>query len=79
MSPETFRMIRIIYGLTQQEYADVIGCSVSLVSKIEKEQRNLTHDIRRRVYEVFPLTEDVLVRVTMLHAELNEGVSVSLG
>lgn len=76
MSPETFRMIRVMFGLTQQEYADLLGCSVSLVSKIEKGHRNLTYDIRFRVREIFPLTEDVLARISTLHTELNEGVYV---
>lgn len=75
MNPETFRTIRIMYGLTQQEYADMLGCSVSLVSKIEKEHRSLTYDIRRKVCEVFPLTEDVIARISTLQMEINEGVS----
>lgn len=77
MSPEIFRMLRVMYGLTQQEYANLLGCSVSLVSKIEKGHRNLTYDIRFRVREIFPLTEDVLARISTLQSEINEGVSVS--
>ncbi|WP_051287307.1 helix-turn-helix domain-containing protein [Paenibacillus taiwanensis] len=76
MSPETFRTIRVMYGLTQQEYADLLGCSVSLVSKIEKGHRNLTYDIRFKVLDSFPLTKDVLARISTLQMELNEGVSI---
>lgn len=76
INPKMFRMIRVFYGLTQQEFADLIGCSVSLVSKIEKEQRSLTYEVRARVRELFPLTDEVIARISTLQTELIEGVSI---
>ncbi|MDR6883567.1 helix-turn-helix transcriptional regulator [Bacillus sp. 3255] len=78
LSPESFRMIRVVYGLTQQEYADLLDCSVSTVSKIEKGYRSLTHGIERKVLDEMELTEDKLARIHSLYREICEGVAIKL-
>lgn len=55
MDAKLFATIRKINGLTQQEFADLLDVSQSIVGKVELEERTLSHDLLSRVKRVYSL------------------------
>lgn len=53
MRVETFRAVRVLRGLTQKEFASMIGVSHALVTFIEKGEKRLTEKTANKVRQVF--------------------------
>ena len=53
MNPKIFRFIRQSKGLTQQEMADMLGVSQPLVGLIERNKKNISDKVNRRLRETF--------------------------
>ena len=55
ISPEHIRRIRLLSGLTQQEFADTIGVCKSVIGNVETGRCNVSDNLRMRVRERFPI------------------------
>lgn len=53
MNSKVFRFIRQSKGLTQQEMADMLGVSQPLVGLIERNKKNISDKVNRRLRETF--------------------------
>ena len=53
MNAKVFRFIRQSKGLTQQEMADMLGVSKPLICLIERNKKNISDKVNRRLLETF--------------------------
>ncbi|WML30242.1 helix-turn-helix transcriptional regulator [Neobacillus sp. OS1-32] len=53
MNAKVFRFIRQSKGLTQQEMADMLGVSKPLICLIERNKKNISDKVNRRLRETF--------------------------
>ncbi|MCJ7991120.1 helix-turn-helix domain-containing protein [Priestia sp. OVS21] len=60
MNNETFRMLRLHLGMTQQKFSELIGVSKTTVAFIETGQRPITAVTRAKIAKVFEINDDFL-------------------
>lgn len=75
MTPKTIRMIRLAYGMTQNEFADRLGCSRQLVTMIERGERRLSRKVRARLEYVFSLDANKIETIQRLRGMFEDGES----
>ncbi|AIQ13618.1 helix-turn-helix transcriptional regulator [Paenibacillus durus] len=59
MNGKEMRAIRLAYGLTQQEFSQCLGTSLSSVAMAETGKRKVTDRLRFKIARHFPLTTEV--------------------
>ncbi|MBM7838347.1 transcriptional regulator with XRE-family HTH domain [Alkalihalobacillus xiaoxiensis] len=57
MNREIFRALRLKEGLTQKEFASILGVSTSSVEAIETGRRNISDKVRAKLAQEYPLDE----------------------
>lgn len=72
MKPKLFTTIRKLNGLTQQDMADRLGVSRSLIMKIENGDRALTADVRNKLMNNLTLTPELLAEINRLIKTLED-------
>ncbi|AUJ76161.1 XRE family transcriptional regulator [Bacillus siamensis] len=75
MTPKTMRMIRLAYGMTQNELADRLNCSQQLIAMIERGERRLSKRMRGRLERVFDLDADKIETIQRLKEMFEDGES----
>lgn len=60
---DEFYKIRKVYGLSQQEWGDLLDLSHAQISRIESGKRELTLKIKRRLIEELQLTPEKLAKI----------------
>ncbi|MEC1670592.1 helix-turn-helix domain-containing protein [Bacillus mojavensis] len=75
MTPKTMRMIRLAYGMTQNEFADRLNCSQQLIAMIERGERRLSKRMRGRLEVVFDLDADKIETIQRLKGMFEDGES----
>lgn len=60
MDGEKFRAIRLWKGMTQQEFADLLGVSVATVARIETGSLDVSPRIRAKIVSRVNLDDDFL-------------------
>lgn len=66
MTPEQIRMIRVVHGMTQKEFADRVRISQPLTCAIERGERNITDRTREKIIEALGLDEEKLNEIKRL-------------
>ncbi|MED4127482.1 helix-turn-helix transcriptional regulator [Shouchella miscanthi] len=61
MNKETFRALRLKEGLTQKEFASILGVSTSSVEAIESGRRNISDKVRAKLATEYPLDESYFI------------------
>ncbi len=54
MNAKLFAAIRKLNGLSQQQYADILNVSQSMVAKVEIEERLLSQGLAMKVASLYP-------------------------
>ncbi|NPC94022.1 helix-turn-helix transcriptional regulator [Bacillus sp. WMMC1349] len=75
MTPNTLRMIRLAYGMTQTEFADCLGCSRQLITMIERGERSITGRTIKKINEAFSLDEQKMETIQLLRGMFEDGKS----
>ncbi|MCP1186455.1 helix-turn-helix transcriptional regulator [Paenibacillus sp. 1781tsa1] len=57
------RGIRVMAGMTQAQFAEVLNVSQSCVSDVENGRRNVSRDMRIKIAQKFGTGEDVLTAI----------------
>lgn len=70
MKPDIMKLIRVQQRLSQEEFADRVGVSRSLISQIERGEKRLTEGTAAKVKRTFGITEYGMMRLTELNAQL---------
>jgi len=73
MTAEQLRLIRLLNGLSQRSFAKSLNLSHPLISKIERGDRVVTQATKRRVMEVFGVSDEKLTRLQLTKEMLNDG------
>ena len=60
MNLDTFKDIRHFKEMTQQQYADWLGLSLSSIAMIESGQRRVTDNIRGKLAHKFMITDEFI-------------------
>lgn len=60
MNGEKFRAIRLWKGMTQQEFADLLGVSVATVARIESGSLDVSPRIKAKIVSRVNLDDDFL-------------------
>jgi transcriptional regulator with XRE-family HTH domain len=72
ITPEILRFFRLYRGMTTREFAEKIGCSCSLISKVELARNPITMRLDSKIREAFDLTDEKIKRLLQTKDELNE-------
>jgi transcriptional regulator with XRE-family HTH domain len=64
------KMIRNIYGLKQKELALKTGLSFSLISAIERGERNINYESDRRIRSSLNLSDEIIESLINIRAGL---------
>lgn len=67
MTGLTVRAIRLYYGLTQREFAKLLGVSYSTIGAIESGRRKVTKNMRIKIAQTFDLTDEVIAAIERAH------------
>ncbi len=70
MDKDIFIFIRTSNQLSRSKFAEKIGVSTTLVSRIEGGERRLTERVKGRVMAAFGLTEEKVVALKVLINEI---------
>lgn len=62
---QTIRQLRLAYGYTQSEFADIVGLSQSHLSLVEKGKRDLRQDSLERISEAFEMPVAMIMFMSM--------------
>ncbi|GIN10244.1 hypothetical protein J26TS2_01110 [Shouchella clausii] len=60
MNKETFRALRLKEGLTQEEFATILGVSTSSVAAIESGRRGISDKVRAKLASEYTLDDSYL-------------------
>ncbi|WP_088105241.1 helix-turn-helix transcriptional regulator [Halalkalibacter urbisdiaboli] len=63
MTGEMVEAIRAVKGLTQQQFADEIGCSSVLISLVENGKRNVSKGLRYKILKCYEVDESVITLI----------------
>ncbi|KMJ58094.1 hypothetical protein AB685_14910 [Bacillus sp. LL01] len=66
MDAKLFAVIRKLEGLNQDDIAKILGVSQSLIAKIEKGERSITHEVSRRLITELNLTPEKISEIKRL-------------
>jgi antitoxin HigA-1 len=61
MDALTVRAIRLFFGLTQEEFAERLGMSLSAISAVETGKRAVTKNLRVRIAQKFDVDDERLI------------------
>ncbi|MED4549346.1 helix-turn-helix transcriptional regulator [Bacillus licheniformis] len=75
MTPNTIRMIRLAYGMTQTEFADRLGCSRQLITMIERGERSVTDKTIKKMSEAFSIDDQKMETIQLLRGMFEDGKS----
>lgn len=70
MTPDIMKLIRVQQRLSQEDFADRVGVSRSLISQIERGEKRLTNDTAIKIKRTFGITDKGLMRLIDLNASL---------
>ncbi|USK33068.1 helix-turn-helix transcriptional regulator [Bacillus sp. F19] len=73
MNPELLNVIRGLSGLSQKGMADRLNVSQSLITKLERGERIISDDVRKKVTGEFGLTPELLRQLDDLIKTFNNG------
>jgi transcriptional regulator with XRE-family HTH domain len=60
MDGKALRALRLEKGLTQGDFAKILGISLSSVSMMERGERRVTDRVRIRIAKVFEITDGLI-------------------
>ncbi|WP_186446244.1 helix-turn-helix transcriptional regulator [Paenibacillus cremeus] len=68
------RLLRVLYGLSQKDLADLIGCSDVYISYLETEKRRVTDRMTVRIRSELSLTDSEIRDLNELSQSTRRGV-----
>lgn len=71
LTADEFYKIRKVYRLTQDELGALCNVTAAHINMIEKNKRNLTERVERRLIEELQLTPDKLACILAIYNEFN--------
>lgn len=72
MNGQTIKHLRMIYGLNQKEFAQIIGVSVTNLCLIEKGKLNVSQSFEIRVKYQLQVTDEILETVAAFQVKSEE-------
>ena len=72
MNGQTIKHLRMVYGLNQKEFAEIIGVSVPNLCSIEKGKMNVSQSFEIRVKYQLQVTDEILETVAAFQAKSEE-------
>jgi len=72
MNGQTIKHLRMVYGLNQKEFAEIIGVSVPNLCSIEKGKMNVSQSFEIRVKYHLQVTDEILETVAAFQAKSEE-------
>lgn len=61
MNKDSFKALRLKQGMTQKNFADLLGVSESTVAAIETGRRNISDTVRARLAQNFEVDKELLL------------------
>ena len=63
MNSNLFKQIRINEGISQKEYADILGISQTFISLMENGKYPISDSTKRKVFREFEISKDIVVQI----------------